>query len=215
MAKHVCTSDCVPLDVNEAAAFWRTEGEGIARDVATRELGRLAVGKLLPNGHTDGVTSDGAAAVKRALSADGQLVHDIVDDTRFEYGRRAAKGQACRTGSPGLVHRIAQRRTWRLGAKAAKPALRSARPFRDGADAIDLIWCIDDVEARLDARRVLIKLRKGLDSLEPDEARLISRVADGGGPKQIAAELGVPEGTVRSRLSRARAKLREVVGGAR
>lgn len=208
MAKHVCTSDCLLLSVDEAAAFWRTDGEGIAREVALDELRRLRTSDLLPEGHTDGVRSDSAAAVKRSLCARRDLVHDIVDDTRVAFERRATKGDACRSGSPGLVHRIAQRRTWKLGRQAAVPALRAALPMRDGTTVVDIIWCTDDIEARVDARRALLKVRADLGALAPLDAEIIGHVIDGGELEEFADERGIPVGTIRSRLSRARRKLR-------
>jgi len=55
---------------------------------------------------------------------------------------------------------------------------------------------------------------KVLNSLEPqDRAIVVLRELDGRNYTDIASILSIPEGTVRSRLSRARKKLRELLGG--
>lgn len=55
-------------------------------------------------------------------------------------------------------------------------------------------------------------LQKGLDSLEPeDRAILMMREVEGKSYEEIAALLEVPIGTVRSRLSRSREKLRQLI----
>lgn len=62
------------------------------------------------------------------------------------------------------------------------------------------------------ARRAAFE--KVLNTLEPqDRAILVLRELDGRSYTEIAGILSIPEGTVRSRLSRARTKLRELLGG--
>ncbi len=56
-------------------------------------------------------------------------------------------------------------------------------------------------------------LRKALQSLAPDQrAVLVLAVIDQKDYESIAASLGIPIGTVRSRLNRSRKALREVLG---
>jgi RNA polymerase sigma factor (sigma-70 family) len=71
----------------------------------------------------------------------------------------------------------------------------------------------DDVAGALDSRRELDLLRLALDHLGDDDRDLLLLcVADGLTPGEVATALGMPAGTVRSRLSRARARLRQLLG---
>jgi RNA polymerase sigma-70 factor (ECF subfamily) len=65
----------------------------------------------------------------------------------------------------------------------------------------------DRLSSTVDAARVLAALRRLPD---PDQEILVLVVWQGLSYEQAAAALGVPVGTVRSRLSRARARLREL-----
>ncbi|MEP4195714.1 MAG: sigma-70 family RNA polymerase sigma factor [Aliishimia sp.] len=59
-------------------------------------------------------------------------------------------------------------------------------------------------------RLMLADVQDAITHLPEDQAALMSRVADGEtSPAILAAEFGVPKGTVMSRLSRARARLRD------
>ena len=74
----------------------------------------------------------------------------------------------------------------------------------------------DEVAARLDDERHLARLRRALDQLRPDQRDvLILCVWQGLDYAQAAVALGVPVGTVRSRLSRARARLESLAGPGR
>lgn len=54
---------------------------------------------------------------------------------------------------------------------------------------------------------------RAIATLPPDQARLLSRVADGQtSPDALAAEFGVPRGTIMSRLARGRTRLRAALG---
>lgn len=70
-----------------------------------------------------------------------------------------------------------------------------------------------DVGARAGDRAVLAQ---ALDTLPPDQRAVVLLVdAKGFDYADAAAVLGIPEGTVRSRLSRARARLRRALGAGR
>ena len=74
--------------------------------------------------------------------------------------------------------------------------------------AEDGTW--EAVDARLDAQRAAPALRDALRSLPILERELLLMVAlDGLSPTEAAAALDIPAGTARSRLHRARARLRE------
>jgi len=68
--------------------------------------------------------------------------------------------------------------------------------------------------ARLEAAARSEAFEKAMNSLEPqDRAILVLRELDGRSYSDIAEILSVPEGTVRSRLSRAREKMRGLLRG--
>ncbi|MFD9435230.1 RNA polymerase sigma factor [Streptomyces sp. NPDC060002] len=70
----------------------------------------------------------------------------------------------------------------------------------------------EDVAGRIDDARRLAEVRRVLGRLRRHEREVIALCVWGGlGYAQAAEALGVPVGTVRSRLSRARARLREIV----
>lgn len=69
-------------------------------------------------------------------------------------------------------------------------------------------------ERRLEGAARSEAFEKAMNSLEPqDRAIVVLRELDGRSYTDIAGILSIPEGTVRSRLSRARKKLRELLGG--
>jgi RNA polymerase sigma-70 factor (ECF subfamily) len=70
----------------------------------------------------------------------------------------------------------------------------------------------DDVAGQVDSRRELDLLRLALDHLGDDDRDLLLLcVAEGLTPGEVATALAMPAGTVRSRLSRARARLRQLL----
>ncbi len=67
-----------------------------------------------------------------------------------------------------------------------------------------------DADERLDALQRVPALRKALDGLDPDDREVLLLVAwEQLAPSEIAVSLGVPSGTVRWRLHRARNQLKK------
>jgi RNA polymerase sigma factor (sigma-70 family) len=67
----------------------------------------------------------------------------------------------------------------------------------------------DDVASQIDGQRDLDTLRQAMDLLGDDDRDLLLLcVAEGLTPMQVATALNLRPGTVRSRLSRARSRLR-------
>lgn len=86
------------------------------------------------------------------------------------------------------------------------------------SDALEAIAGEDGrrvVEARSDARSDARMVRRVIGEL-PEEQRVVLMMitVDGLSYKETAAALGVPMGTVMSRLARARARLADAIGGA-
>ncbi|MEV0903076.1 RNA polymerase sigma factor [Actinoplanes sp. NPDC049802] len=103
----------------------------------------------------------------------------------------------------GIARRTVQHR-WRtvLRHRRALSLLPPPPPAPDHAD---------EVAARLDDERHLAAVRQALDRLRPAERDVLILCAwQGLGYAAAAVALGVPVGTVRSRLSRARARLETV-----
>jgi len=64
-----------------------------------------------------------------------------------------------------------------------------------------------------DIRLAVAELRRAITALPPDQARIMEMVVQGEhSPRIIAARLDLPQGTVMSRLARARVTLRREVG---
>ncbi len=69
-----------------------------------------------------------------------------------------------------------------------------------------------DTDARLDAAALLPALRRALAALPDDDRAVLLLVAwEGLTPAEAAIALGIPPGTARSRLHRARARLRQLL----
>lgn len=72
---------------------------------------------------------------------------------------------------------------------------------------------IDGVEARVDAERLRSLLAEALAELPPEESDVLCLLVWGElSQTEIAEALGIPLGTVKSRLSRARGKLQSALG---
>ncbi|HEY3558650.1 MAG TPA: RNA polymerase sigma factor [Kribbella sp.] len=89
-------------------------------------------------------------------------------------------------------------------------AARDAAP--DGTGQTEVDWAA--VDARLDAAAVRPALQEALASLPPVERELLLLVGwEQLTPSEAAAVVGIPAGTARSRLHRARERMRERLAG--
>jgi RNA polymerase sigma factor (sigma-70 family) len=141
--------------------------------------------------------------------ADWALSEDMTSAVFLEAWRR--RGEVDLAGEPPLP--------WLLGVAANlmrnhRRSLRRARAalarFHADAPPPDLG---DELADRLDAERQMRAVREQIDKLAPHEREALELCAWAGLSYADAARaLDVPVGTVRSRLSRARARLRELIG---
>jgi RNA polymerase sigma factor (sigma-70 family) len=97
----------------------------------------------------------------------------------------------------------------------ARNQLRSNRRYRAAVAALDPADAVDDdhaeaVTSRVDDAARLAATMRALGTLRPREREvLVLCVWEGQAYETVAATLGVPIGTIRSRLSRARARLQK------
>jgi RNA polymerase sigma factor (sigma-70 family) len=133
--------------------------------------------------------------------ADVDLVHDSVLPWLYGVANRTVQRRTRTT----LRHRRLLRRisTEEHGVTGRAPQAEPAAANADHAD---------DVAARLDDEAHLRRLRSALSGLgRLDREILLLCVWQGLDVRSAAVALGVPTGTVKSRLSRARARLRHAV----
>lgn len=142
---------------------------------------------------------------------DGALAEELVADVFFEVWRNAERfrGQS-------------QVSTWLFGIAhfktmaALRQGRRGMRGATRGADVATLQRVADarDPTASLEARGELRRLRRLLDTLPENQREVMEMVFLEGTPYAEAAErLGVPEATIKTRISRARSRLRREMGG--
>ncbi|WP_433087596.1 RNA polymerase sigma factor [Dactylosporangium sp. CA-052675] len=122
----------------------------------------------------------------------------------------AARGRTALTEASLLpwllgVARNLVRNQWRAN-RRRRAALARLPPLRDSPDHGE------DSAARVDAQRRLAAVRRACERLPERELEVLQLCAWLGlSPAQAATALGVPVGTVHSRLSRARARLRTTI----
>lgn len=105
----------------------------------------------------------------------------------------------------GVAHNLV-RNQWRSN-RRRRAALARLPPLRDSPDHVE------DVAARVDAQRRLAAVRRACERLPARELEVLQLCAWMGlSPPDAATALGIPVGTVHSRLSRARARLRGEIG---
>jgi RNA polymerase sigma-70 factor (ECF subfamily) len=112
----------------------------------------------------------------------------------------------------------AQFRTWlfRIGSNAALDALRRRRvvSFVPLEDAFEAAADEPDPERRLELKQRVAALEASLAKLSPEHREiLLLREVENMSYEEIGAVLALSEGTVKSRLARARAALLEAHGG--
>ncbi|MFF9346994.1 RNA polymerase sigma factor [Streptomyces sp. NPDC014734] len=147
------------------------------------------------------------------LTADWATAEDVMAATFMEAWRLRERvdpeGGSLRPWLLGIATNIArnQTRSNRRYRAAASAAARAETAVPDHAE---------EVAGRVDDRRRLAAALTALAMLRRPEREVLTLCLwEGMGYAAAAEVLGVPVGTVRSRLSRARAKLRGLVGTAR
>ena len=144
------------------------------------------------------------------LSGDWSVAEEVVSLTFLEAWRLRL---AVRPDGGSL-------RPWLLGiaVNVARNQARAARRHQAAMSRLppppDLRDFADELAGRLDDRHRLAALRAAVRGLPAGERDVLICVWSGLGCAEAAEALGVPEGTVRTRLARARRRLRAVAGDA-
>lgn len=145
-------------------------------------------------------------------TADPQAAEDAAATVFLEAWRRRERLRLQTDSAAGLLLGIANnvvRGHWRTSRRHgnALRRLRAAAP-REGAGPES------EVIARIDAFRDLRAARGAIRSLPRGEREVLALIADGDlSYEEAATALGIPVGTVRSRLARARSRLRNTSFG--
>ena len=149
-----------------------------------------------------------AFAARRCTSAHD--VADVVAETFDQLLRSAHRYDPERGPVAAFVFAIA-------GSTVADLHRRSARQqaLTDRLQGHDLL---DDddvarIESALDAARSVAALSPALDALSASDGRLLRLVADGLSPAEAADELGISPNAARTRLFRARRRVRDLATG--
>lgn len=134
----------------------------------------------------------------RLLGSGGEA-EEAAQDVFFRFYRALGQFDAERAVEPWL---------FRIAWNACRDRLRRRRPSVELTDGVAL------VPARAEWGLVLAELRQAMERL-PDKERsaLLLREVDGLETEEVAERLGTSVVTVRSQISRARARLREWLGG--
>jgi RNA polymerase sigma-70 factor (ECF subfamily) len=160
--------------------------------------------------------------VRRMWSRDKQLVEDLTQEVFLRVYRGLARFQGdCALAT--WIHRIAvnvciSELRQRKAMKRDKPTVSIDRPLR-GDDGDDALYLEPTVEARspaeaLERQELYSACRAAIDDL-PELWKVILTLRDieGRSYEEIAEILDLPIGTVRSRLHRARARVRRQLDG--
>jgi RNA polymerase sigma-70 factor (ECF subfamily) len=136
------------------------------------------------------------------------LADDLAAETFVVAFRERARYDAAAPDARPWLHGIAAnllRRHWRTERRRLRAYARTGvDPVLDG---------LEDVDRRIDALAAGPALAGALLSLKPRDREILLLFAWAElGYDEISAALGIPIGTVRSRLSRARARIRELLG---
>jgi len=145
------------------------------------------------------------------LTADWSVAEDVMSATFLEAWRRhasvEAEGGSLRPWLLGIATNVARshcrgNRRYRAAAAAAAEAGAGAQRIPDHAE---------ETAGRVDDRRRINATLTALGSLKrPEREVLVLCLWEGMEYADVARTLGIPLGTVRSRLSRARTKLRKL-----
>jgi RNA polymerase sigma-70 factor (ECF subfamily) len=143
--------------------------------------------------------------VQRRLR-DANLTEEVVADVFFEVWRSAANFAGASRPSTwifGIAHFKC------VGAHRDRKRHKRSAVIPTNVEALHRVADDRDAGERLESRDELRLVEQAIAALPDDQRRVIELALIEGLPyDQIAEQLGVPEGTVKTRVARARARLR-------
>jgi RNA polymerase sigma-70 factor (ECF subfamily) len=135
------------------------------------------------------------------------VADDAVQESFIDIFRGLPRFQG-RSGLGTWIYRVALRRGWKC---AARRKVRQQREI--GSEALVEQTAGSAEGSDLQTREMARRLEAALDELSFEHRSIIALSGlEGLSPAEVAATLGIPVGTVHSRLSRAREKLKELLG---
>ena len=155
--------------------------------------------------HADGIYRYAARRLGQQAAA------DVVSEVFLAAFRNRRRYDTCRTDArPWLYGIAANVISQHVRTQRRQASVLAAVPATPPADVV-----VDEALGRVTAARLRPLIARALDQLSGDDRELVLLVAWAGlSYEQAAQALGIPLGTVRSRLHRIRAKLRRAVGPA-
>ncbi|MFJ6985484.1 MULTISPECIES: RNA polymerase sigma factor [unclassified Streptomyces] len=147
--------------------------------------------------------------VARRLGADA--ADDITADTFLSAFRARSRYDLTRPNAQPWLYGIAAN----LVGKQRRAEVRALRALsRTGHDPVADGWTTDRSDSRVTAQAAQASLARALADLSPGDRHVLLLVAWSDlNYQEVAEALSIPVGTVRSRLNRARRKVRHAVGG--
>ncbi|MEE4546284.1 RNA polymerase sigma factor [Streptomyces sp. V4-01] len=135
---------------------------------------------------------------------------DVVGETFLIAFRERARYDAARREARPWLYGIAAR----LIGRHRRSEVRAYRALaRTGVDPVAASWA-DSVEGQVAAQAARVPLAAALGALSDGDRHVLLLVAWADfSYDEVATALGIPLGTVRSRLNRARKKMRAALGG--
>ena len=140
------------------------------------------------------------------LGADNALAEEIVQDVMVTVWRKAGLFDRAQASASTWIFRIARNRRIDL-------FRRSKRPELDPEEEMVLPSGVEAPDARVEAMETEARVRAAMKDL-PEEQVLLLKLAfyEGLSHSEIAAKLGAPLGTVKSRIRLAFAKMKARLG---
>jgi DNA-directed RNA polymerase specialized sigma24 family protein len=158
-------------------------------------------------GSAAGLNLASGASIRAALGRDS----DLHDEVLFDVYRAVALAEARRR----FPNEAEERRRWvwivagRIARRIARKRVREMGASFDAPGNVDVsLQSTVSPESLVSIWRAQEAVEACLQALPSEERELLGAANDGGALLEFAASRGLPQGTVRSRLSRLRAKLR-------
>jgi RNA polymerase sigma-70 factor (ECF subfamily) len=146
-------------------------------------------------------------AILSRVVGSGAGLDDAVQEAFIDVFRGLSRFEG-RSGLGTWIYRVALRRGWKCAARQ-----KAAREREVGSEALVDNTASPGTRENLQTRETARSLESALKQLSFEHRSIIAlSCLEGLPPVEVAATLGIPPGTVHSRLSRARAKLKELLG---